>query len=32
MIHYSLGEGFSECDTQQRKLGELYIGNDFFAE
>jgi hypothetical protein len=28
----TLGEGFAECDTQQRELGELYIGNDFFAE
>jgi hypothetical protein len=28
----TLGEGFVECDTWQRKLGELYIGNDFFAE
>jgi hypothetical protein len=23
---------FAECDTRQRKLGELYIGNGFFAE
>jgi hypothetical protein len=28
----TLGEGFAECDTRQRELGELYIGNDFFAE
>jgi hypothetical protein len=28
----TLGEGFAECDTQPRKLGELYIDNDFFAE
>ena len=28
----TLGEDFAECDTRQRKLGELYIGNDFFAE
>jgi hypothetical protein len=27
-----LGEDFADCDTRQRKLGELYIGNDFFAE
>jgi hypothetical protein len=28
----TLGEGFAECDTRQRKLGELYIDNYFFAE
>jgi hypothetical protein len=28
----TLGEGFAECNTWQRKLGELYIGNDLFAE
>jgi hypothetical protein len=28
----TLGEGFAECNTRQRKLDELYIGNDFFAE
>jgi hypothetical protein len=28
----TLGEGFAECDTRQRELGELYIGNGFFAE
>jgi hypothetical protein len=28
----TLGEGFAECDTQQRELDELYIGNGFFAE
>jgi hypothetical protein len=28
----TLGEGFAECDTRQRKLDELYIGNDFFVE
>jgi hypothetical protein len=28
----ALGKGFAECDTWQRKLGELYIGNNFFAE
>jgi hypothetical protein len=27
-----LGEGFAEYDTRQRKIGKLYIGNDFFAE
>jgi hypothetical protein len=28
----TLDEGFAECNTRQRKLGELYIGNGFFAE
>jgi hypothetical protein len=28
----TLGKDFAECDTRQRKLGELYIGNNFFAE
>jgi hypothetical protein len=28
----TLGEVFVECDTRQRELGELYIGNSFFAE
>jgi hypothetical protein len=28
----TLGEGFFKCDTQQRKLDELYIDNGFFAE
>jgi hypothetical protein len=28
----TLGEGFAECDTRQRELSEMYIGNDFFAE
>jgi hypothetical protein len=28
----TLDEGFAECDTRQRKLGELYIVNDFFDE
>jgi hypothetical protein len=28
----ALGKNFSDCDTQQRELGEQYIGNDFFAE
>jgi hypothetical protein len=27
----TLDEGFAECDTQKRRLGELYIGNNFFA-
>jgi hypothetical protein len=31
-IWKTLGEGFAECDTRQRRLGELYIGNDFFAD
>jgi hypothetical protein len=26
----TLGEGFTECDTRQKRLGELYISNDFF--
>jgi hypothetical protein len=28
----TLGEGFAECDTRQRELDELYIGNGFFVE
>jgi hypothetical protein len=28
----TLGEGFVEYDTRQRELGELYIGNNLFAE
>jgi hypothetical protein len=28
----TFGEGFAECDTRQRELSELYIGNNFFAE
>jgi hypothetical protein len=28
----TLGEGFAECDTRQRRIDELYIGNGFFAE
>jgi hypothetical protein len=28
----TLGEGFAECNTWQRKLGELYIGNNLFFE
>jgi hypothetical protein len=31
-VFEALGKGFAECDTRQRKLGKLYIGNDFFAE
>jgi hypothetical protein len=27
----TLDEGFADCDTQKRRLGELYIGNNFFA-
>jgi hypothetical protein len=26
------GKGFAECNTRQRTLGELYIGNRLFAE
>jgi hypothetical protein len=28
----TLGKVFAECNTRQRTLGELYIGNDLFAE
>jgi hypothetical protein len=28
----TFGKGFIECDTRQRKLDELYIGNGLFAE
>jgi hypothetical protein len=28
----TLSESFVERHTRQRKLGELYIGNDFFVE
>jgi hypothetical protein len=28
----TLGEVFAECDTRQRRLGELYIDNGFFVE
>jgi hypothetical protein len=28
----ALGKVFAECNTRQRTLGELYIGNDLFAE
>jgi hypothetical protein len=31
-VSEALGEGFAECDTRQRELDELYIGNSFFAE
>jgi hypothetical protein len=30
--YFTLGKGFAECDTRQRTLGELYIGNSLFAE
>jgi hypothetical protein len=30
--YYTLGEAFAECHTRQRTLGELYIGNNLFAE
>jgi hypothetical protein len=25
--YFTLGKGFAECNTRQRTLGELYIGN-----
>jgi hypothetical protein len=28
----TLGKLFAECDSRQRSLDELYIGNGFFAE
>jgi hypothetical protein len=28
----TLGKVFAECNTRQRTLGELYIGNSLFAE
>jgi hypothetical protein len=28
----TLGKGFAECNTRQRTLGELYIGNGLFSE
>jgi hypothetical protein len=28
----TLGEVFAECDTRQRKLGELYIDNGYIDE
>jgi hypothetical protein len=30
--YFTLGKGFAECNTRQRTLGELYIGNSIFAE
>jgi hypothetical protein len=30
--YFTLGKGFAECNTRQRTLGELYIGNNLFAE
>jgi hypothetical protein len=30
--YFTLGKGFVECNTRQRTLGELYIGNSLFAE
>jgi hypothetical protein len=30
--YFTLGNGFAECNTRQRTLGELYIGNGLFAE
>jgi hypothetical protein len=29
---FTLGKCFAECNTRQRTLGELYIGNSLFAE
>jgi hypothetical protein len=31
-LNFTLGKGFTECNTRQRTLGELYIGNGLFAE
>jgi hypothetical protein len=28
----TLGKGFAECNTRQRRLGKQCIGKDFFAE
>ena len=28
----TLGKGFAECDTRQRRLGKQCIGKAFFAE
>jgi hypothetical protein len=28
----TLGKGFAECDTRQRRLGKQYIDKAFFAE
>jgi hypothetical protein len=30
--YFTLGKGFAECNTRQRTLGELYIGNNLFVE
>jgi hypothetical protein len=30
--YFTLGKDFAECNTRQRMLGELYIGNNLFAE
>jgi hypothetical protein len=30
--YFTLGKGFAECNTRQRTLDELYIGNSLFAE
>jgi hypothetical protein len=30
--YFTLGKAFAECNTRQRTLGELYIGNSLFAE
>jgi hypothetical protein len=30
--NFTLGKCFAECNTRQRTLGELYIGNNLFAE
>jgi hypothetical protein len=30
--YFTLGKCFAECNTRQRTLGELYIGNSLFAE
>ena len=30
--YFTLGKSFAECNTRQRTLGELYIGNDLFVE
>jgi hypothetical protein len=30
--YFTLGKGFAECNTRQRTLDELYIGNSLFVE
>jgi hypothetical protein len=30
--YFTLGKGFAECNTRQRTLDKLYIGNNLFAE